>query len=89
MTEEKVILLDSVKVKNMIKEVVNHNTIISGYKEQIKEIRDAAKEAGIETKLFNKLVKIYEKDEREKIENENTDLIEMYDTIFQSKESNE
>lgn len=82
MDTETTILVDADKIKNMIKEVVNHNTIISGYKDQVKEIRDAAKEAGVETKLFNKLVKIYEKDEREKIENENTDLIDLYDTIF-------
>lgn len=70
------------QIKNLIKEVCNHNTIISSYKDKIKDIRDEAKVLGVEPKTFNALVRMYAKDEREKTEEDFSEVIDLYDSIF-------
>lgn len=71
------------KLKSLIKDVSDNMIIIDGYKEKIKESRDAAKEElGVEAKMFNQLVKIYYKDAREVFEEQNDEILECYDSIF-------
>lgn len=70
-------------LEKFIKEASNHKVIIEGANDAIREIRKRADdELGVSGKDFNQMLRIYHKDEREKTEEETSELLEMYDAIF-------
>lgn len=71
------------QLKHCIKQCSDHRAIIEGANEAIREIRkNAQDELGIDGKTFNQVLRMYHKNEREKFENENDDVLEAYDAIF-------
>ena len=71
------------QLKHCIKQCSDHKAIIEGANEAIREIRKTAQEElGVDGKTFNQVLKMYHKDEREKFENENDEVLEAYDAIF-------
>lgn len=66
-----------------IKEASDHKLKISGYNELIKDIRIRAKdELGVDGKMFNRLLSLYHKDNRDVFEAETEEVVELYDTVF-------
>lgn len=66
-----------------IKEASDHKLKISGYNELIKDIRIRAKdELGVDGKMFNRLLALYHKDNRDVFEAETEEVVELYDTVF-------
>lgn len=71
------------ELKKRISEGSDALTHIESHKEHIKSIRDLAKEElGIDGKMFNKLLKIYHKHERDALEQESEEILELYDDVF-------
>lgn len=71
------------QLEHCIRQCSDHKAIIEGANEAIREIRKAAiEELGIEGKLFNQMLTIYHKDQREKFESDSDDVLETYDAIF-------
>lgn len=75
----------AVDLKNCIREASNHKVHIEAHNDAIKEIKDRAKkELGVDGKMFGKLLKVYHKNERDQFENENSEVIDLYDSTFKS-----
>jgi uncharacterized protein (UPF0335 family) len=56
---------------------------IEAYNDEIKDIKDRAKEElGVDGKMFNQVFSLYHKGTRERFEDEKTEVVELYDTIF-------
>lgn len=56
-----------------------------GFKQLVKDNKDKAKELGIDGKTFNKQLSLYHKGIRERFEDENTEAVELYDSLFPGK----
>ncbi|AZU98725.1 dsDNA binding protein [Acinetobacter phage vB_AbaM_PhT2] len=71
------------QLEHCIKQCSDHKAIIEGANEAIREIRKTAcEELGVSGKDFNQMLRIFHKDEREKLETENEELLEKYDAVF-------
>lgn len=67
----------------LVKEASDNKLKISGFNELIKDIRTRAKdELGVDGKMFNRLLGLYHKDNRDVFEAENEEVVECYDAIF-------
>lgn len=67
----------------LIKDASNQKVIIEGYNGTINELKQKAKEElGVDGKLWNKVFNLYHKRTRERFESENTEVIDLYDSIF-------
>lgn len=74
------------QVMELIKDTSNITTMLEGEKAKLKDNKDRAKkEFGIDGKTFNKLFKLYHNQAREQFEEENTELLEIYDVIVKAK----
>ncbi|QFR55916.1 dsDNA binding protein late transcription [Yersinia phage JC221] len=74
------------QVMDLIKDTSNITTMLEGEKAKIKDNKARAKtEFGIDGKMFGKLFKLYHNQAREQYEEENNELIEMYDVIVKAK----
>lgn len=70
-------------LRSLIEEASDHRLTIEGFQDLIKDIKGRAKdELGVDSKMFNKLLNIRHKEIRESFENENEEVIELYDTVF-------
>lgn len=70
------------KVMEIIKEASNITTEIELKQGSVKDIKARAKtEFGIDGKLFGKLFKLYHNQAREQFEEENTEVLEIYDML--------
>lgn len=70
------------KVLDLIKETSNVTTMIEAKREDLKNIKTKAKtEYGIDGKTFNKLFKLYHNQARDQYEEEQNELLDMYDAI--------
>lgn len=70
-------------LKNLVEEASDHLLTIEGFQDLIKDIKTRAKdEIGVDSKMFNKLLRIRHKEIRESFETENEEVIELYDTVF-------
>ncbi|QFR56190.1 late transcription dsDNA binding protein [Serratia phage Muldoon] len=70
-------------VAKAIKEFSDQLIIIDGYKDNLKAIRDKCiEETGIDGKHFNRLMKLRHDSIRDRFEAENTEVVELYDKIF-------
>lgn len=71
------------QLEHCIKTCSDHMAIIEGAREAINELKKHSRdELGVDGKDFNRMLTIYHKDQREKFENENSDLLGMYDAVF-------
>lgn len=71
------------RLAELIKSASDTKLKIEGYTDEIKELRTTAKdEIGVDTKMFNQLFAIYHKGTRERFEDEKTEVVDMYDTVF-------
>ena len=70
-------------LKKLIEEASDNLLTIESYQTLIKDIRDRAKdELGVDSKLFNKILKLRHKEIREQFENENDEVLSLYDELF-------
>lgn len=70
-------------LKTLIEEASDHMLTIEGFQDLIKDIKSRAKdELGVDGKMFGKLLRIRHKEIRESFENENEEVIDLYDTVF-------
>lgn len=71
------------QLQKYIKQCSDHKLIIESANEAIREVRKMAQEElGVKGKEFNFLLRIYHNDQREKFEDENSELLEKYDAVF-------
>ncbi|EQA7786874.1 hypothetical protein ACX818_001468 [Acinetobacter baumannii] len=71
------------QLEHCIKQCSDHKAIIEGANRAIAEIRKTAQdELGVTGKEFNQMLRIFHKDERDKLETENEELLEKYDAVF-------
>jgi len=86
MSKEKVefnVVSSKTELKKMIGEASDAMTQIEAFRDHIKAIRDEAKEKlGIEGKKFTALTRIYHKRERDAVERDSEELLELYDDVF-------
>lgn len=69
-------------VKALIKDASNIKTQIELQQGSLKDIKSKAKtDYGLDGKTFNKLFTLYHQQAREEFENQNNELVELYDTI--------
>ena len=69
-------------VKELIKEASNVKTHIEHFQGSFKDIKSKAKtDYGIDGKTFGKLFKLYHEQARTAFEEQNNELIELYDVI--------
>lgn len=69
-------------VKALIKDASNIKTQIELQQGSLKDIKSRAKtDYGLDGKTFNKLFTLYHQQAREEFENQNNELVELYDTI--------
>jgi len=74
---------DSEALEGYIKEALLVKNAIALENEKLKDIKDSAKEAlGIKPKLFNQLLNMRFKLNRDEVETESEELLEMYDKVF-------
>lgn len=74
------------ELNRLIKAASNEKTLIESHNEKIKELRTEAKEScGVDTKMFNDLLRIYHKQERERFEDDKDQVVDAYDIIFPAK----
>lgn len=74
------------RLEQLITEASNLKTMQESYAEKIKEQRSIAiTECGVEPKLFNQLLRIYHKQEREQFEDSADEVTSAYDQIFKGK----
>ncbi|ASU00138.1 dsDNA-binding protein [Aeromonas phage AS-zj] len=66
----------------LVKTCYEHHTKISIEKEGIKAAKDAAKAMGVDGKRFNKVLKMYLDQNRDEVEQENEEAIDLFDTLF-------
>lgn len=77
---------DATKLKELIHEGSTVMTKIEVLKEEIKALKDTAKEElGVEGKKFSKLLSMYHKANRDEVEDEANELTELYDKVFNGK----
>lgn len=70
------------QVKELIKEDLNVKTQVEIFNGTFKDIKSKAKtDFGIDGKTFGKLFKLYHEQARTAFEEENNELIELYDMI--------
>lgn len=68
----------------LIKSASDTKLKMEAYGDEIKDIKDRAKtELGVDGKMFNQLFSLYHKGTRERFEDEKTEVVELYDTIFE------
>lgn len=76
------------KLEASIKDVSNlmfqQETIRTQIAESRKYIKD---EFGINPKTFNMLTRMYHKDQRDKLEEESMEVIDLYDSLFKSDDN--
>ncbi|ADJ55351.1 transcriptional regulator [Escherichia phage RB16] len=69
-------------IKDMIKEASNVKTQIEIHQGTLKDIKSKAKtDYGIDGKTFSKLFNLYHNQARTEFEEQNNELIELYDVI--------
>lgn len=74
---------DSAELATMIKEASNVKTMMEAEGDKLKDIKDRAKaELGVESSMFNSLLKIYHKQERDQFESQSEEVVDTYDRIF-------
>lgn len=74
------------KVNELIKEASNVRTEIDIKQGSFKDIKTKAKtDYGIDGKTFGKLFKLYHEQARDQFEEENNDLVRLYDLIENAK----
>ena len=74
---------DSAELATMIKEASNVKTMMEAEADKLKDIKDRAKaELGVESSMFNALLKIYHKQERDQFETQSEEVVDTYDRIF-------
>ncbi|AIA64811.1 transcriptional regulator [Cronobacter phage S13] len=74
---------DSAALADMIKEASNVKTMMEAEGDKLKDIKDRAKsELGVESSMFNSLLKIYHKQERDAFESQSEEVVDTYDRIF-------
>lgn len=79
--------MDGPLLAPFIEEAVIAKEKISLYQGSLKDIKDRAKdELGIKPKLFNKILAIHFKRNRDEVEEENEELMEIYDNAFVKKQ---
>lgn len=67
----------------LIKSASDTKLKMEAYADEIKDIKDRAKvELGVDGKMFNQIFSLYHKGTRERFEDEKTEVVELYDTIF-------
>lgn len=73
---------DKSKLAGLLNEVSNELTMIEAHRDVIKDLKDKAKELGIESKVFTKLASMHHKRNREDFESETSELVDLYDATF-------
>ncbi|MGL6228685.1 MAG: double-stranded DNA-binding protein [Culicoidibacterales bacterium] len=73
---------DKSKLAGLLNEVSNEMTMIEAHRDVIKDLKDKAKELGIEPKVFTKLASMHHKRSREDFESETAELVDLYDATF-------
>lgn len=74
---------DSAELAGMIKEASNVKTMIEAENDKLKDIKDRAKsELGVEASMFNAILRIYHKQERDQFETQSEEVVDTYDRIF-------
>lgn len=74
---------DAEALEAYIKEALIVKETISQEQEKLKDIKNAAKEAlGIKPKQFNQLLNMRFKRNRDEVETESEELLELYDKVF-------
>ncbi|AHY25230.1 transcriptional regulator [Pectobacterium bacteriophage PM2] len=67
----------------LVKSASDARLKIEGYSDEIAGLRTKAKEElGVDTKMFNTQLGLYHKGTRERFEDEKTEAVELYDTLF-------
>lgn len=70
----------------LVKEASDLKLIMEGYADQIKEIKQRAKdELGVNGKLFNQIFRLKHAGTRDRFESETTEAVETYDRLFPAK----
>lgn len=71
------------RLKDLIKNASDIKTEIEAGNDALRDTRKLAKEElGVDGKMFNALLRIYHKDQREKFESENEQVVDVYDAVF-------
>ena len=73
---------DKSKLAGMLNEVSNEMTMIEAHRDVIKDIKDKAKALGVESKVFTKLAAMHHKRNREDVESQTSELVDLYDATF-------
>lgn len=77
---------DAADLKDMIKEASNVKTMMEAEADKLKDIKDRAKsELGVDASMFNAVLKIYHKQERDQFESQSEEVVETYDQLFPKK----
>lgn len=85
-TREFNIHTDAEALKALLSEASDVKTEIEASNDTLKDIRTRAKdEIGLKPRKFNKLLGMYHKRNREEIEAESEELIDIYDKTFNAK----
>lgn len=86
MSKEKIEFDEAVhgeKLAAMIKDASDQKTIMEGYAEKIKDIKNQAKdELGVDSKMWTRVFAIYHKQTRERFEAETDEALDLYDSLF-------
>ncbi|QHJ78853.1 MAG: hypothetical protein [Caudoviricetes sp.] len=78
--------VDGDTLRDMIKEASNVKTMMEAENDKLKDIKTRAKdELGVETSIFNTLLRIHHKQERDQFENQSEEVVDVYDRIFPKK----
>ncbi|AJD82055.1 double-stranded DNA binding protein [Yersinia phage vB_YenM_TG1] len=70
------------ELQKLIKDSSDQKIKSEGFLQIVKDNVAKAKELGIEAKKFNQLLNIYHKGIRERFEDEKTEVVDLYDSIF-------
>lgn len=70
-------------LNHLIRQASDHKAIAESATEAIGELKRQAKdELGVDSKMFGNLFKMYHKDQREEFEDQNEEVIAVYDSVF-------
>ena len=70
-------------LRELVEEASDELLLIEAKRDIITDIKSRAKsELGVDTKLFNSLLRLHHKKIRETFQNENDEVIEVYDAVF-------
>lgn len=71
------------ELAKLVKSASDAKLKAEGYMGEVAELRTKAKdELGVTTKNFNQLFALYHKGTRERFEDEKTEVVELYDAVF-------